>query len=369
LFPEVDNTIMDVDEDVNVDAVVIEEGRSELQQQEEQNQEEEKKENVLNASASTSTINEEEGMAMRAYERAEEDVNRSTNERNSLADVVLMCNVEVAALNIRLSKFNPYLAPQDQLAKATERINEEVERHESVRNVTEGSKEAARVVVLNKMLGDVSAELEKAEAKLEKAKLELEKAEAKLEKAKLELKEATKLRVKAQVLNPRKRPLVISAADIAEALFKKKAWKSKELGPFHATNKFANLEESVKLLQTPNNGPSLLLYRLGDKNFVEMSDDEFKYLVNKKRKLLFAPSGAGKTRKLFELLCREFGYYLIHLSDKDKNYGSQALQRVLLELEFESTNWSKDSNAFLHLTISFTRRFPQKIKNLHLKSG
>jgi hypothetical protein len=69
--------------------------------------------------------------------------------------------------------------------------------------------------------------------------------------------------------------------------------------------------------------PCMLLNELGSRPSKGRALDKRKLMV------LFAPSGAGKTRKVFEMLHDEFGLYLVCKSELDKNFGSLALLDVV----------------------------------------
>jgi len=66
-------------------------------------------------------------------------------------------------------------------------------------------------------------------------------------------------------------------------------------------------------------------------------------------KVLLGPSGAGKTRKLLELLVRERGYFLVCKDTNDKNAGSKALSSVLnenfLKSSFANVDWTSTPSA------------------------
>jgi hypothetical protein len=102
--------------------------------------------------------------------------------------------------------------------------------------------------------------------------------------------------------------------------------------------------EAIKC--SPNtNVPNLLLYKLGDKTFIGGAQlKDFERVKNRERTILLAPSGAGKTRKLFELLYHEFGYYIPYLPNGDtKNVGSHALYSVFEQLIADATTWENVS--------------------------
>ncbi|KAH6573767.1 hypothetical protein BASA62_002761 [Batrachochytrium salamandrivorans] len=66
--------------------------------------------------------------------------------------------------------------------------------------------------------------------------------------------------------------------------------------------------------------------------------------TNDKQKctVLLAPSGAGKTRKLCELLNEKLGYFVPYKLGNDKNYGSEALSAVVSLLGRDPTiDWNK----------------------------
>ena len=92
--------------------------------------------------------------------------------------------------------------------------------------------------------------------------------------------------------------------------------------------------------------PSLLLYRLGDSEFVKgMALKNFNAVQDRQEcAVLLAPSGAGKTRKIYELLHSGFGYFIPFKTYNDKNDGSVALARVLNLLQNDPlVDWEKEN--------------------------
>ncbi|KAH6572370.1 hypothetical protein BASA62_003419 [Batrachochytrium salamandrivorans] len=85
--------------------------------------------------------------------------------------------------------------------------------------------------------------------------------------------------------------------------------------------------------------PSMLFHRLGDKKFVTGKRLIDFHATRDKQKctVLLAPSGAGKTRNLFELLNEVLGFFIPYKLDNDKNYGSEALSAVLKLLQADPT--------------------------------
>lgn len=91
--------------------------------------------------------------------------------------------------------------------------------------------------------------------------------------------------------------------------------------------------------------PYTLLHCLGDKRFVQgQSLIDFSTVGNADRCVtLLAPSGAGKTRKLYELLSSKLGLFIPYKVANDKNDGSTALSSVLSLLKGDrAIDWATE---------------------------
>ncbi|KAH9251164.1 hypothetical protein BASA81_011063 [Batrachochytrium salamandrivorans] len=112
-------------------------------------------------------------------------------------------------------------------------------------------------------------------------------------------------------------------------------------GNIHASKQTGEL--AVAAPSKPDQ-PSMLFHRLGDKKFVTGKRLIDFNATNDKQKctVLLAPSGAGKTRKLCELLNEKLGYFVPYKLGNDKNYGSEALSAVVSLLGRDPTiDWNK----------------------------
>ncbi|KAH9252248.1 hypothetical protein BASA81_009850 [Batrachochytrium salamandrivorans] len=108
----------------------------------------------------------------------------------------------------------------------------------------------------------------------------------------------------------------------------------------------ANKATTRGVFAAPNkpDRPSMLLYRLEEGGFGSgMRLIQFDAVNDPQMcTVLLAPSGAGKTRKLFELLSTNLGYFIPYKRTGDKNDGSIALSAVVSLLKSDSTiDWEK----------------------------
>jgi hypothetical protein len=86
--------------------------------------------------------------------------------------------------------------------------------------------------------------------------------------------------------------------------------------------------------------PEFLLYGLGE---IYYNHDELLNYLNRGTAMscILAPSGAGKTRAILEVLCKHYGCLLQHRTGNPKNYGSFALTTIVDALKKDdSLKWS-----------------------------
>ena len=99
--------------------------------------------------------------------------------------------------------------------------------------------------------------------------------------------------------------------------------------------------------------PCMLLDELGTRSSKGKPLDNRRYMV------LWAPSGAGKTRKVLEKLYSEFGVYLVCKKVNDKNFGSTALLSVVADVEtfFSELDWNMpiDESTKEHTSVTMRR--------------
>jgi len=118
-------------------------------------------------------------------------------------------------------------------------------------------------------------------------------------------------------------------------------------------NQHASKVKSAKIPSVPGTrGPSMLLDRLftqGHPISKGAKVEDFDGVMGGFQcVVLLGPSGAGKTRKLLELLRSHLGYYLIFRGTNDKNPGSLALATVMNKLveEMVHVDWTRKVGTF-----------------------
>jgi hypothetical protein len=168
------------------------------------------------------------------------------------------------------------------------------------------------------------------------------------------------LKAKASPPSPPSRPL----ASVVNEVLSPVTWPSRTnvrvLAPIfvpgciHAGKSSA---KSIVAAPTKPDRPSLLLYRLGTKFVKGLPLIRFNAVNDKQMcTVLLAPSGAGKTRKVFELLHEKLGYFIPFKLKTDKNYGSCALSSVLTLLENDpKMDWKNENPSALDYEARRTR--------------
>jgi hypothetical protein len=181
-------------------------------------------------------------------------------------------------------------------------------------------------------------------------------AENAVQNAKDDLKELRLAHLPAQVSGAASASVAVPEYSLDDLIRRRlpSTWPSLEqvrLEPFELS---ANHVHAEKVNALSKDGSLRPLYVTPGKEgypcmlFFNLVEDEIKSLedmgIGTDCVVLLAPSGAGKTRKLFRLLIKRYGLYISYKRADDKNYGSEALYRIIALLE-GITNMRSDITA------------------------